>query len=324
MDRRVLERVRHLEVVERAVSRASHSNVLQRLLYARRLVEARATTGYRMAYPPGHYYSPIPALKDVRRREAEIFAKPETLPGIDLRVSDQLELVATLGEASRGHTFAARRRANERYYFENEFFNLSDAVVLHAMLRWLRPRRLVEVGSGFSSAVILDADDQFLSGELACTFVDPFPKRLMSLLTGSDRERHLVVDKPVQDVPLETFQTLERDDVLFIDSSHVAKVGGDVNYLLFEVLPSLREGVVVHVHDIGYPFEYFRDWVYAGRAWNESYLLRAFLMFNSDFSVLVFNAFLASFHSAEVEKHLPQWDGRGGSIWLRREKRATG
>ena len=92
------------------------------------------------------------------------------------------------------------------------------------------------------------------------------------------------------------FRELHAGDVLFVDSTHVAKVGSDVNHIFFEILPILQPGVVVHFHDIMYPFEYEPKWIYTGVAWNEAYMLRAFLMFNPTFKILLFNSFLAHLH----------------------------
>ena len=105
-------------------------------------------------------------------------------------------------------------------------------------------------------------------------------------------------------------------DILIIDSSHVAKTGSDVNYLYFDVLPRLVPGVLVHVHDIGFPFEYPRSWVAEGRSWNEAYLLRAFLTFNSDYRIELWNGCLHALHDDAFAQCPPV---RGGSqIWLRR------
>jgi hypothetical protein len=124
----------------------------------------------------------------------------------------------------------------------------------------------------------------------------------------------------VQRVPLDVFAQLRAGDVLFIDSSHVVKIGSDVAYLVHEVLPSLAAGVVVHFHDILWPFEYPRDWVLdQGKAWNEAYFVRAFLQFNAAFEILYFNSFIANRHPASLRELLPRCvENPGGSLWLRR------
>jgi hypothetical protein len=230
-----------------------------------------------LAYPPGHYHSPLPGWADVGRAPAE----PGTeLPAIDLNVGGQVALLRTLAGRVSGQPFPEHPTPGTRYYVENGFFPYWDAVVLCAVLRHFRPRRVVEVGSGFSSAVMLDTRDQCLDPDTQFTFIGPQPGRLACLLRAADRERCHVVPKPVQDVGLEPFRALRPNDILFVDSSHVAKVGSDVNRIVFEVLPALRPGVLVHIHDIFWPLDYPAEWYAGGRAWNEAYLVRAFLQFN--------------------------------------------
>ena len=299
----------------------------KRLPGVHQLAEARLrarwqrSTGYVMKHRPGHYGSPIPALNEIRERNTEIFGYPDSIPGIDTRDADQLALVHEFAGLYADQPFGAEPRDGLRYYYGQQWFTASDGLMLHFMLRRFRPRRLIEVGSGFSSALVLDTNDRFLNGELACTFIEPYPTRLRGLLRDDDARRHRILEKPVQKVPLETFDELDDGDVLFIDSSHVSKIGSDVNRLVFDVLPRLRPGVFVHVHDIGWPFEYPREWVYGGRAFNEAYLLRAFLTRNPDFEIVIWNHYLSVFHRDEVSQCLPLWANDrlgGGSLWLRR------
>ncbi|MGY1703977.1 class I SAM-dependent methyltransferase [Geodermatophilus sp. SYSU D00697] len=275
-----------------------------------------------MMWPPGHYYSPVPDTAEVRAREEQVFAAPRHLPGIDLQEDEQLRLVHRLQAHVRAQPFSDRPTAGLRYHFDNEYFSYGDGVVYYGMLRLLEPRHVVEVGSGYSSALLLDINERFLGGDVRCSFVEPHPERLLQLLRPTDRERVELITSPVQDVDLELFTGLRSGDVLFIDSSHVGKTASDVNRLLFDVLPALAPGVFVHVHDILYPFEYPKDWVYGGRGWNEAYLLRAFLMYNDAFRIRLFNSFLARFHWHLMASALPPWDRNpGGSIWLERTER---
>lgn len=293
--------------------------LLSELAQARRMWQARRATGYVMESAPGHFGSPVPALNEIREREDEIFRIPGSIPGIALNGPAQLRLITQLAEFYRDQPFDRQPQEGLRYYFKNDVFSYGDALVLHSILRKFRPRRLIEVGSGFSSAVILDTNDRFLGRELSCTFIDPFPQRLRALLRESDSRHHRILVQPIQRVAPEVFDELGDGDVLFIDSSHVSKVGSDVNWLFFEVLPRLQPGVLVHVHDVFYPFEYPRNWIYQGRAWNENYLLRAFLLFNKDFDILLFNSYLAHFHHDEVAANMPLWAEKpGGSLWIRR------
>jgi hypothetical protein len=177
----------------------------------------------------------------------------------------------------------------------------------------------VEVGSGFSSAAMLDVNDRFFGGNILFTFVEPYPERLHSLLTERDTEKHHICVDIAQHVPYTVYTGLKHNDMLFIDSSHVAKVGSDVVFLLTEILPILQKGVIIHIHDIYWPFEYPEDWVLSGKAWNEAYLVKAFLQFNSSFEILLFNSYLAIHHKDLMKQCLPLFlpDG-GSSLWIRK------
>jgi predicted O-methyltransferase YrrM len=292
---------------------------VRELVKARQYLRAQASSDAPMMYPPGHYSSPIPALGDIREREDEIFARPRTVPGIDAREREQLELIHDFEPLYADQPFEIRPAEGRRYHLDNKWFGFSDGLVLHLMLRAKRPKRIIEVGSGFSSANILDTRDLFLGDELSCTFIEPYPARLRRLLSDADARRHRIIEQPVQRVDLDVFDELEANDVLFIDSSHVSKVGSDVNRLVFDVLPRLKPGVLIHFHDIGWPFEYPTEWVYTGRVWNEAYLLRALLMFSEAFEIVLSNHYLALFHRDEIASAMPLW-GRapGGSFWIRR------
>lgn len=268
---------------------------------------------------PGHFYSPIPSLDEVRAREAEIFGPPpSSLPGIDLRADDQVALVRELARFYAEMPFPREQSPETRYWFENWAYSYADAIFLYSMLRHLQPRRVIEVGSGFSSAAMLDTADRWLP-DTSFAFIDPDTATLDALLRPADHERVTVVRARLQDVPLATFATLGASDILFIDSTHVSKTGSDVNRILFDILPGLAAGVHVHFHDVFYPFEYPKEWVYEGRAWNEDYILRAFLEFNDTFEIVLFGTWLARFHRELLDALMPLTrENPGGSLWLRR------
>jgi hypothetical protein len=239
----------------------------------------------------------------------------------DLRVEQQLELVDRLGP--KWLEFAKSWR---RYTPENVWYNLSDGAVYYSILTTLRPKRIIEVGCGFSSAIALDVRDQELH-DLELTFIEPYPKRLLELLEEGDNTTATIHRAIVQDVPIETFDALEKDDILFIDSSHISSPGSDVNLLLFQVLPRLKPGVVVHFHDIFFPFEYPDAWLNGapGRenwpdlGWNELYLLQAFLSYNNVFQIMFFNCLVWREHPEIVRRYLPEGTkDLPGSLWLRR------
>jgi len=274
----------------------------------------------RQFVPPGHFYSPIPSLRQVRANEARLFgARPRALPGIDLRETEQLALLHELQRYYDEQPFPKQRSEARRYWFENPSYSYSDALFLYCVIRHVRPRRIIEIGSGHSSCVTLDTNELFFANEIDCTFIEPHPELLRSLLLPGDEARIRVLPREVQSIELKLFEDLEANDILFIDSTHVSKVGSDVNHLLGEVLPRLRAGVYVHFHDVFYPFEYPPDWVYEGRAWSEAYLLRSFLTFNSVYDIVLFNTFLEHFHERYFQEHMPLClENTGGSIWLRR------
>lgn len=285
----------------------------------RQQVQGDAVNQPQSMWPPGHYYSPLPSLQDVEEREDRIFAVPEVLPGIDLREAEQLALVDHLAAYYDDQPFTGSPSEGLRYYYENDYFSYGDGLMLYCMLRTFTPQRVVEIGSGFSSALILDVREHFLPGALNCTFVEPEPDRLQRLMRPHDVGAIALLEARVQEAPFDLFVSLEQGDMLFIDSSHVSKIGSDVNWLFFEILPRLARGVLVHLHDIFYPFEYPKEWVYQGRAWNECYLLRSFLMFNPSYKIRLFNSFLAHRNRQYVAEALPLWARNpGGSIWLER------
>lgn len=200
--------------------------------------------------PPGHFHSPIPNCKEVSAKSAVIFDRTAArCAGIDLREEKQLELLELLSGYYEDFPFTTTRSEELRYYYPNQIFSLADALIVYAMLRHFEPRNVIEVGSGFSSAAMLDVNDAFLDRSVGFTFIEPDPDRLLGLLTREDQRRHTIRAQQVQEIALEVFEALDAGDLLFIDSSHVAKAGSDLCYIVFEILPRLRPGVIVHFHD---------------------------------------------------------------------------
>jgi hypothetical protein len=277
---------------------------------------------------PGHFYSPVPDLREVRSRECSIFASfGASLPGIDLNEANQLNLLNQFRAYYGDIPFTDTPTGSTRYYYRNGYFSYLDAAVLYSMIRLVKPKKVVEVGSGFSSAVMLDTSERFFDRSINFTFIEPDPQRLISLMREEDRSACQIVSRPVQDVDIGYFRELDENDILFIDSSHVSKVGSDLNRLVFEVLPEIKPGVYVHFHDVFYPFEYPIEWIYAGVAFNEAYLLRAFLQYNNEFRIACFNSYLKTLHMDRLLDALPvaakdppadamDKTAPAGSIWL--------
>jgi predicted O-methyltransferase YrrM len=272
------------------------------------------------SFPPGHFYSPIPSHEDIEEFGVRA-SRVEPLPGIDLNEEEQLTLLGELAKFYPSMPFTDEGSPGLRYRFENPFYSYGDAIFLYSMLRHLRPRRLIEVGSGYSSAVTLDTNDRFFEGQIECCFIEPYPDQLSSLMTDRDRLRCRVIQSRLQDVDLRLFDVLEARDVLFIDSTHVSKVNSDVNRLFFEILPRLAPGTMVHVHDVFRRFEYPLDWLRQGRSWNEQYVLRAFLQFNSSFRIRLFGNHMVARHTDWFRTHMPLClRNPGAAFWMERTR----
>jgi hypothetical protein len=268
--------------------------------------------------PPGHFYSPIPDMREVLRQTERLWSPQDHMNGLDLNADAQLELFKTLAQLAKDVTFNVDAKPDGRYFTNNPSYGVGDALIAQSILRLLKPARYLEVGSGWTTALALDTKDLWLEGRLRITCIEPHTDALRALLRPGDELE--IIALPVQDVALDRFEELEPGDVLFIDSSHVAKVGSDAQYLVTCVLPRVPAGVYVHIHDIFWPFEYPKSWVEEGRAWNELYLVHAFLLFNSAFEIVLFNDWLWCEHRDVMERELPAMTANsGGALWLRRK-----
>jgi predicted O-methyltransferase YrrM len=263
-------------------------------------------------YPRGHFYSPLPGAEEMARARARTRSEPGSLGDLRVDPAPQMEtLKAALAADDACDPFAGPR------YSPNRLFNVTDARVLGAFIRRFRPAQIIEIGSGYSSAVMLDCLSRGGIPFPRLTLIEPHPARLLALLRPEDRPRLALHEKMVQDVPLDLFEALGPGDLLFVDSSHVSKYGSDLNHVFFEILPRLPAGVFVHFHDVHWPFEYPADWLDRGWAWNEAYLLRAFLQFNDSWAVRLWPSQLLSWRPEEVEALLPTIQrAPGGSIYL--------
>jgi hypothetical protein len=268
--------------------------------------------------PPGHYYSPIVNPTELRADAARVFDRSRRPAGIDLNEEGQVSLVPILRNLAEKLPFKNMKQEGLFYYSENSFYNHGDGIVLASMMLHLRPRRILEFGSGFSSCVMLDMNRLFFEGQIECTFVDPYPQRLRELLHDYDGPVR-ILESRAQDIDLDLVRELQKDDILFIDSTHVSKAGSDVNFHFFDVLPALKPGVVIHIHDVTYPFEYSEEWFFnENRSWNESYLLRGFLMYNSAYRIEFFNSFMYYEHR-DLARTIPFFERNPGcAIWLRK------
>lgn len=266
---------------------------------------------------PRTIYTPIPELPPA---ESTTWTSPAPLVGIKLEPAEHLKFLRTeLSPFLSEFAPPLRPPPDDGFHLWNGYYQSVDAEVLYAMIRYLRPRRILEVGSGYSTLVTAAAcvrnAAEGTPAEL--TAVDPSPRVAVSHpgLTRLDTSR-------AEQMPLERFVALEEGDVLFVDSSHVVKLGGDVNFLVLDVLPRLQPGVVVHFHDVFWPYEYPRAWYLRGTYATEQYLLQAFLIGNRGYEVLFAAHALVRGHRGEVEALIPSLRARPdhypAALWLRR------
>lgn len=273
---------------------------------------------------PNNYYFPIP---DTRELRSELWSRQSSLVGIDTNEQGQLSLLSAFEtQFKKEYDSLPLQKDTEKeyvYFIDNPTFGSVDGEVLYSFIRFYKPRRIIEVGSGYSTLLESEAimkntsEDSRYKCEL--TTIDPNPPIYASGLPNAE-----IVVKKVQDVPLSKFTELGQNDILFLDSSHCLSIGSDVQWEYLEILPRLNPGVIIHVHDIFMPSEYPRDWVLRDyRFWNEQYLLQAFMTFNRNFEILWMASYMhlkhpeklaAAFASYRRDRRWP------GSFWMRRMK----
>jgi hypothetical protein len=272
-----------------------------------------------------HFYSPVP---DTRELKDDLWSSPSELIGIKLNEKKQLELLSNFTSNFKAEYKCFPRNKSStphEYYIRNNSFESVDGEVLYCMIRHFKPSKVFEVGSGFSTRLIAQAilKNKEEDNDYSCFLrvFDPYPSKVIK--QGFPGLSKLEV-KQVQCFPPTEFEKLGANDILFIDSSHVLKIGSDVHYEYLKVLPRLRKGVIVHLHDIKLPAEYDRDWILKGHIfWNEQYLLQAFLTFNNNYQILWAGKYMSIKHSDKLKKAFSSND-RGeqwpSSFWMKRIK----
>ena len=265
---------------------------------------------------PVHFYQPLP---DTQSLPEDLWQKPSALKGLEMNDAGQLNLLCKVFPQYRAEYEKLPLKPTDcahEFYLDNPLFGGTDALALYCIVRHFQPGLIIEVGSGFSTR--LTAQAALRNGKTKLIAIEPFPDQVVK---GGFPGLTSLIPRRVQEVELDTFRQLSSGDILFLDSSHVVRCGSDVNYLFLEVLPQLRPGVIVHIHDIFLPDEYPREWVKQEfRFWNEQYLLQAFLMFNCEFEVLLANNYLGRHYRSQLQATFPAspWWG-GGSFWMRRK-----
>lgn len=265
---------------------------------------------------PNHFYQPIP---DITGLNPKIFKRQFPTPGIDMNDQAQLDLLNNVFSKYRDEFKNFPKFGDSQsheFYMNNLAFGGLDAYVYYAMIKTFKPKKIIEVGSGWSTKLAAKAVLQIQNCKLYS--IEPYPQPFLQ--KGFPGFTKLIAKK-VEEVPLTFFDNLKENDILFIDSSHTVKIGGDVNHIFFNIFPRIKKGVLIHIHDIFIPREYPESYIQDHKFWNEQYLLRAFLMFNNQFEVVYGNTYMGSKHIKDVNRVFSMWRGVffGGSFWIRRK-----
>lgn len=276
---------------------------------------------------PVHFYSPVPDINELKKRR--IWDKKNSMSGIVFNAQKQLKLLKKLGQKyGKECEWPLDPTGNTAdFYLDNNGFSYGCAAGLYSMIRQFKPKNIVEIGSGHSSKVISQAIQANLKdGQKTCyTLIDPYPG---DYVRKKAIKYHKLIKQKVELVKAQWFNQLGANDILFIDSSHIAKIGNDVNFLYLDVLPRLKPGVIIHIHDISLPYEYSQ--VYSTKEenrqfWTEQYLLQAFLINNKDYEILLALNFIMTDHFKDFQKVFPHYQPAihqaiSGSFWIQRKK----
>ncbi|MCL4503941.1 MAG: class I SAM-dependent methyltransferase [Deltaproteobacteria bacterium] len=232
---------------------------------------------------PVHYYSPVPNILELERTKG-IWARKSELPGISIDIDDQVENLRMICLPWMGEVLGNKIYLDGVMGGFGPGFGYIEAQALHAIIRHYKPKKIIEVGCGVSTYCMISAskkntEEVNQTSKIIC--IEPYPSPKLNALSEIE-----MIPEKVQNVPIEPFERLEDGDLLFIDSSHTVKPGSDVNYLILEVIPRLKPGVVVHFHDIFLPYDYQRDVLSTFLHWTETSLLRAFLINNNKVKII--------------------------------------
>jgi Methyltransferase domain len=246
---------------------------------------------------PCHYYQPLPVVKELK---PQLWERKSELRGVAMNEAAQLDFLRNVCSRYKPEydQFGVQEaQGDTRYYVYNGSFGETDGDILYSVIRHFRPRKLIEIGSGWSTVLAdhaLKTNRRETGQPFELVAIEPYPP---SFLRDESIELSQLIAEKVQDVDLSHFESLEENDILFIDSSHVAKIGSDVCWEIFEILPRLKKGVIVHFHDIFFPFEYPKSWITQNHFfWNEAYVLQAFMMYNQAFEIVCASNWMKTKH----------------------------
>jgi hypothetical protein len=274
------------------------------------------------AHEMGHFYSPVVDPDELRLREQQIWPANPECPGVDFNANSH-ETILREWFPRHMHKFNYAKHLPETanltdFYICNSEFTWLDCRALFVFLTELKPRRFIEIGSGFSTLLTAHVNRTFLNNSMDFVCIEPFPRPFLKNRIEGISE---FMEQQVQDVEFDVFDKLEAGDILFIDSSHVVKTGSDAQHIYLKILPRLKSGVIVHIHDIFLPNDYLKQWaIDENRSWNEQYIVQAMLAFSSRWEIMFGCSF--AFHAKldlviSALNHPKGHGFGGGSLWIK-------
>jgi predicted O-methyltransferase YrrM len=263
---------------------------------------------------PCHFYEPVPILSEL---SDEIWKKKSECLGISINEEFQCNVLSEIcGKYKNEYDTFGFEKPSENcpYFVKNGSFGGADGDVLYSLIRHFKPKRIIEVGSGWSTLLLSAACERNREevGKAELIAIEPNPPEFLKHVKNIK-----LIQKKVQEIGFDIFETLEENDILFLDSSHIVAIGSDVCYEFLEILPRLNRGVLIHIHDIFIPYEYPKRWVKGSkRFWNEAYLVQAFLMYNSAFEVIWAGNWMKTKYPEAFARMFRSSDAQ--SLWIRR------
>jgi predicted O-methyltransferase YrrM len=291
------------------------------------------------AFKPGHFYSVIPNInKDYNNNSTKFLNLNfneeshktilNELNNYLIHFDKEFGSIKNIQYTNIEYKNIVEKNQNEfKYTLLNGAFEWMDARLLHYFLQKNKPKKIIEIGSGNSTLLIYNTKQMFnLDLEIIC--IEPYPSNY--LVSLHDKGEITLIKNNLENIDLNIFTTLTENDILFIDSSHVLKLDSDVLYYFTKIFPLINKGVLIHIHDIFFPYDYPLDWLKEGRFWNEQYFLYVFLQYNDKYKIKFCNSYSQFKYSEELEiiqkntyervNNIANNVFSGSSIWLTVEK----
>ena len=248
---------------------------------------------FKLIIVPDHYYVPISNIYDLKKNTS--WRKKSELLGIKVDINKQLK------NLYRIMPFQSEFKSGEQYIQAIKLnagpgFGVIEAQALYGFIKYYKPNLTIEIGSGVSTHIMLSADLK----NIHC--IEPYPSNYLIKNKNIN-----LIKKKLQDVDLKIFEKLKKGDLLFIDSTHTLKIGSDVSVIYLDIIPRLKPGVVVHIHDIGFPYNYLPDIENTFFQWMETQFLHALMINNKKIDILFCLSHLHYEKPKELKKIFPNY-----------------